>query len=348
MKDIVTIQDIADALGLSRNTVSKAINNSEGVAPTTRERVLKKAIEMGYKLSYAQTLADPIKNLWAFEDQPPGSAGEISLFSAFQYDGSCFAAAMLEHLKPELNKFGYSLCSYYIRTEDILQLRLPDAFPRAETRGIVCVGMFDWAYSDMLCALGLPVLFVDGPSTREGRKLAADQINMDNCAELGRYLGGMLRSGVSRIGFIGNIDHCRSFFERYMALRSALLLAEASFDERFHINENRPVDVYRALSGLESFPELFVCANDYIAIDTIKSLKLLGKSVPEDVMICGFEDAVEARMVKPALTTVRIHTEIMAHSAARLLLSRIRNPSLDFRTVYTQTDLILRDSTVRL
>lgn len=45
----VTIQDIADALGVSRNTVSKAINNSDGLAEATREKILQKAVEMGYK-----------------------------------------------------------------------------------------------------------------------------------------------------------------------------------------------------------------------------------------------------------------------------------------------------------
>ena len=45
----VTIQDIADALGLSRNTVSKAINNTGVLADATKEKILKKAMEMGYK-----------------------------------------------------------------------------------------------------------------------------------------------------------------------------------------------------------------------------------------------------------------------------------------------------------
>ena len=45
----VTMQDIADALGLSRNTVSKAINNTGIIAPGTRELILRKAMEMGYR-----------------------------------------------------------------------------------------------------------------------------------------------------------------------------------------------------------------------------------------------------------------------------------------------------------
>ena len=49
MANRVTIQDIADALGVSRNTVSKAINNTGILADATREKILKKAAEMGYK-----------------------------------------------------------------------------------------------------------------------------------------------------------------------------------------------------------------------------------------------------------------------------------------------------------
>ncbi len=47
MKAKVTIQDIADALEISRNTVSKALNNGEGIAAATRDRILAKAAEMG-------------------------------------------------------------------------------------------------------------------------------------------------------------------------------------------------------------------------------------------------------------------------------------------------------------
>ena len=58
MRKKVTIQDIADALGVSRNTVSKAINNTDGLADSTREKILQKAVEMGYKqFSYVSTLS---------------------------------------------------------------------------------------------------------------------------------------------------------------------------------------------------------------------------------------------------------------------------------------------------
>ena len=82
-----------------------------------------------------------------------------------------------------------------------------------------------------------------------------------------------------------------------------------------------------------------------MAVDAIQVLRKLGKSIPEDVMIAGFDDAPESRIITPSLTTVHIHTQIMAYTAAYLLTTRLKEPSLDYRIVYTETELIYRDST---
>ena len=97
---------------------------------------------------------------------------------------------------------------------------------------------------------------------------------------------------------------------------------------------------------MEDLPDVFICANDFVAGDLIRGLFSIGKSVPEDVRILGFDDAPESRISRPALSTVHIHTQVMAFSAVQLLVSRMKEPSLDYRTVHTQTDLILRESTV--
>ena len=67
--------------------------------------------------------------------------------------------------------------------------------------------------------------------------------------------------------------------------------------------------------------------------------------MPEDVRVMGFDDAPESRISHPAMSTVHIHTQIMAFTAVSLLLSRIKEPSLDYRVVHTETQLIYRDST---
>ena len=131
-------------------------------------------------------------------------------------------------------------------------------------------------------------------------------------------------------------------YERLRAIDAAL--AGVPVDERFCLKVTGP-DLDAPLAVLPELPDLFLCANDFIAMDTMQSLRKLGKSVPGDVLLCGFDDAPESRIMTPALTTVHIHTQIMAFTALHLLLSRMKEPYLDYRTVYTATELICRDST---
>ena len=341
----VTIQDIADSLGISRNTVSKAINNSDGLADATREKILQKATEMGYK-QFAYVAAQAASLFDAAHTQPV-AAGEIALLTRGWLEQSHFAFLMLDRFKQELLQLGYTLNTYILSPEDLARRTLPAAFRKDQVRGIVCIEMFDHAYGEMICDLGLPVLFVDGPHKRGGRSLPADQLYMDNTTAITDFVNDMLQKGKRNIGFIGDYEHCQSFFERYTAFRCAMLLADAPVNDAYciKINSTRLSELESALSALPSMPDLFICANDFIACDVLQILSKLGKSVPGDVLLFGFDDAPESRIITPALTTVHIHTQIMAYAAVNLLMGRIKEPTLDYRTVYTQTDLIIREST---
>ena len=342
----VTIQDIADSLGVSRNTVSKAINNSEGLADATRERILQKAIEMGYKqfsyISLAQKNGSPVGES---ADRVPQFSGEIALLTGDIIDSSHFASLMLDKLKRELTQWGYTLNMHRVERENLLCHTLPFTFVPEQAKAIICVEMFDRAYDEMICTLGLPVLFVDGPNKRDGVDLPADQLYMDNTTAITRFVNDMLVRGKQKIGFIGDYEHCQSFFERYTAFRCAMLMAGAPVDEQHCIKAMEPAKLTEQLAALTELPDVFICANDFVAGDAIYALRKLGKSVPEDVLFCGFDDSPNSRIMTPALTTVHIHTQIMAFTAMQLLVSRIQEPDLDYRIVHTETELVYRDST---
>lgn len=343
----VTIQDIADALGISRNTVSKAINNSDGLADATREKILQKAVEMGYKqFSYVASLSGSVpRPVPADPSELPAAAGEIALFTTnLSMQSNHFAVPMLDRFKQELSLLGYMLNVYKVDRDNLARHTLPATFATERTSAVMCIEMFDRAYDEMICGLGLPVLFVDGPHKRFGDSLPADQLYMDNTTGITKLVHEVLQKGKRKIGFIGDYEHCQSFFERYTAFRSAMTLAGVPVDEKFCIKLTTP-DMDAPLAALPELPELFICANDFIAVDTMQSLRKLGKSVPGDVLLCGFDDAPESRIMTPALTTVHIHTQIMAFTAIHLLQTRMKEPSLDYRTVYTATELICRDST---
>ena len=343
MKKKVTIQDIADALGISRNTVSKAINNSDGLADATRDKILQKAIEMGYKhFSYVSTLIN------AAPSQPleePEYQGEIALLTSVFLTNSHFASTMLDKLHREISQLGFTLNTHRVLENNLRDMSLPLTFRKDQVRAIICIEIFDRSYAEMICDLGVPVLFVDGPVKQDGFSLPCDQLYMDNTVEITRFVNDMLAAGQKRIGFVGNYNHCQSFYERYAAFRLAMLMADAPVDELLCFCTNDTNAIIEQLAGMENLPDAFICANDFIAGDLIRTLFSIGKSVPEDVCILGFDDSPESRVLRPTLSTVHVHTQIMAFTAIQLLLSRIKEPSLDFRVVHTETDLIYREST---
>lgn len=354
MKTRVTIQDIAEELGISRNTVSKAINNTGILADATREKVLKKAAEMGYKqFSYVKVVDSgmPVLALSA-----PKENAEIALFITNLLGNSHFATVMLDKFQKELSGLGYTLTMHRILSEEINSLTLPASFSIERTAGIICIEMFDYNYDKMICNLGLPVLLIDAPAPCFKEPLEADILLMDNQSNIYLFIQEMIQRGKTNIGFIGKHLHCQSFFERYTAYRQALYLSGLPCPDAYCITGNPPEGrdpdsaayqdyLTECLQKLKHMPDVFLCANDFVAIDAMQVLKKLGYSVPQDVYLCGFDDSPDAKIVTPALTSIHIHSQIMGYYAINLLMSRINEPSLNYCTVHTETNLIYREST---
>ena len=274
-----------------------------------------------------------------------GFVGEIALLTSTFLTQSHFASTMLDKFQQEISLLGYTMNTHRVTDLNLRELSLPATFQAERVSAIICIEMFDLAYDRMICDLGIPVLFVDGPAKQYGETLPADQLYMDNTTEITRFVHDMLCAGNRLIGFIGDYNHCQSFYERYTAFRCAMLMEGVPVDEKLCIPFNTQKDLVAALAGLESLPNVFICANDFVAWDAMNALSSLGKIVPQDVRILGFDDSPESRMSRPAMSTVHIHTQIMAFSAVHLLITRIREPSLDYRIVHTETDLIYRETT---
>ncbi len=346
----VTIQDIASEMGLSRNTVSKAINGTGIISDSTRDAILKKAAEMGYKLFV--TLNDSSEK----NEGNEGQNKELVLLTGAALGGSHFSARMLDEMQVEASRMGYGFTIYRVMPQERENLRLPANFDTRRVAGLFCVEMFDTAYSQMLCSLGLPLLFIDTAVDFGEKSLKADVLLMENRSGIYSLVKEMASRGKTKIAFVGESMHCRSFFERYDAYMGALRLFGLPFKEEWCLSGtsrglNYPShDEYTAYLE-ENFrkwgenPEVIICANDFVAVDTLQTLKKLGLSVPGDILLCGFDDAPESRVSSPTFTTIRIHARSMGKEALRLLFSRIESPEKTFRTVYVESSLIYREST---
>lgn len=355
MADRVTIQDIADALGVSRNTVSKAINNTGILADATKEKVLQKAVEMGYKQFSYIDISSVNLNKSTHAQAESTNASEIALFTTNFLAGSHFASTMLDKFQKEIAQLGYSLTMHRVSPEEIENHQFPISFNKERTAGILGIEMFDYQYDQMICNLEIPTLFVDAPAFTE-EPLKSDLLLMNNQDGIYSFVKEMYRRGKNRIGYIGQHMHCQSFFERYISYKNAMYLLGLPSPEEYCITGNKEgikapssndykAYLYESLQKMDKLPDVFICANDFIALDALQVFRQLGISVPKDVYLCGFDDSPESKVTTPSLTTIHIHSQIMGLCATQLLLSRIEEPSLNYRTVYTETNLIYREST---
>ena len=350
MSNRVTLQEIADSLGLSRNTVSRALNNTGNVSANTRNKICQAALAMGYKQFVS---ADSIAPLSESPSLTPGAKSEIALFTQAFPGNSHSGTKMLEAFHHKIDALGYKLSINIIRDYEISNLCFPANINLENIAGIICMELFSIPYCEFLCKQGIPLLFVDTPITQKST-INADVLLMENLSSVYHMLDSMIGAGNKRISFVGDRYHCQSFYERWQAYVSVLADNHLSVDANSCIlaEDSSPYSdaqwLSQQIAALPAMPDLFFCANDFLAMSVLKALRLLGKKIPEEVRICGFDDAPESTLTEPSLTTVKIHSSSMGYTAAELLLSRIANPYIPFKKTYIETDIIYRASAPEL
>ena len=234
----VTIQDVADACGLSRNTVSKVFNGRGAVQDSNRQLVLKTAQELGYfQLAFGK------------ETQPELSLKNIALLTRHMPVDDHFGTSLIPAFAAQLGRAGYTLMMQTYRgrclvaynghvndlnelsDEELRQGALPAHVNPEQTAAILGIELFDRAYLEKICALKLPILLVDGCCGAATSLMPCDWISMENLASTRALVEHLIGKGARRIGFIGDPYHCNSFHERWIGFYSALVNAELPLDK---------------------------------------------------------------------------------------------------------------------
>ena len=339
MEKKITIQDIADALGLSRNTVSKALNNTGVLAADTRQKILEKAAEMGYR-----------RVIYISEPSPAekGEVKELALITQNMPYGSHFGTYALNTFQERMSKNNYRLSMFPVRDTEIASLNLPMGFNKEKTAGIICLELFDPEYIEMLNTLDIPLLFLDTAADIDMTQINADFLLMENHMSMFNLTDTLIQNGYRRFAFAGNPEHCRSFSERYQGFIHALSANQlepcsTQFTGRSVFSDSQTLE--ETVNRTLQLPEVIVCANDATAVSLIRALKKCGINVPGDILITGFDNSTESRIVEPRLTTVDIPSSKMGYIAADMLLSRINEPDMPYRITHVRTTLKFRAST---
>ncbi|WP_299093906.1 LacI family DNA-binding transcriptional regulator [uncultured Metabacillus sp.] len=321
----VTMQQIADYLGVSKYVVSRALSGKSGVSHSTKEKVFQAASQLGY---FAQ------KNMSVnFDHLEKETASEIEEQKEtvlvlmpnirHQTKESSYWGRIVDGISAELERNRFGLV---IITENTVKSIATMINPNG-LLGVIGVGVVSTSLLLEVHQLNIPIILVD----HEDPLIPTDTIfnnNFDCSAMLTNYLIGL---GHENLCFVGDIDYSRSFFDRWLGFRSVLEANGIFYHHpdlltsvKFSANEDIKQQITEWIQGkqVDQLPTAFVCANDSIAISIISALDELGIKVPEQISVTGFDNIKESYQTSPNLTTVNVAKEELGKRAVAMLISR--------------------------
>lgn len=192
-----------------------------------------------------------------------------------------------------------------------------------------------------------PVVLLDGDICSAPERSDCDLVAVDNVGAGRRIALHLVARGRRRVAFlmsgksIGPNDNWRN---RLFGLAGELAVLGVCEGVRTLAFKPDDADAVRRLMSSRAAPDAIVCGNDETAALLALTLRSYGADIPGDVAIVGFDDASVARSSVPPLTTIRQPSELIAKTALKTLLQRIRFPQSDPRTIFLDAPLVERRS----
>lgn len=296
----ITMKDVAKLAGVSVGTVSRVINQEQGIKEITLKKVQKAIDELGYipdvyargmKKNKTETIALIVPSVWH------------PFFGEFAF-----------HVEVQLSKKGYKLLLCNISGPK-RELDYITMLQQNKVDGIIAI-----TYSPIEDYLSSNIPFVSIDRTYEDKAIACVSSDNQKGAELAAQV--LISKGGTHFGFIGGHNKTinetkkrRLFFEK--TILDAGFPCEVLDLEEPYDNFLEEVEVF-----LRKHPEIdaLFTINDFTAIDAISILEKLGKKVPEDVQVVGYDGIRQAEERTQYLSTIRQPIEEMATEAVQCLL----------------------------
>ena len=329
---MTTIQDIADKLGISKGTVSKALNNAPDISETLQKQILETAVELGYtKLRRYKNSAKRLcilvqKDFIQYEEphhfaydivmgfrqmaEPEGYEVEIVSVNAESQRAESYDVFMLQNDYSASFVLGFSLNDPWM--EDFRTTRTPTV-------------LYDNQIHDN------PSIAYIGIDNVEGMELAVSHLRELGHEKIG-YLSSALESHIMQVRY-------NAFFQalRRHGLPDNPELAGCSFFLSECMDRHLPRLLDMGVTAI-------VCGQDTIANAALVQCQQLGYSIPGAVSIIGFDDIPICPYTSPPLTTVNVPKEYMGKLAAERMLTILSEKEFHPIKLEVCTQLVKRGS----
>jgi DNA-binding LacI/PurR family transcriptional regulator len=329
-----TLADVARLAGVSSATASRVLTGSARVAPQTRDRVHQAMARLGYVRNRAARSAQPRR------------AGSIALVVC-EENAKVFAdpffARMLWAVGKALASMDLQLIMLTLHSSQ--DYHTVSRYLRSgHVDGSLFVSMHNRPDFDYV-SLGIPLVLCGRPVSAGDNLSYVDADNVGGARNAVRYLLG---SGRKHIATIAGPPDMSPGVDRLLGYRKAMTAADIADPGMIaYGNFSRSAGEHALVRLIDHRPRtdaVFV-ASDLMAVGALRALRRLGRRVPDDVAVIGFDDSVLAPHTDPRLSTVRQPVDAMAWHMTQELLARIADPDREPTHSILETQLILRDST---
>lgn len=332
-KSTVTVSAIADALGVSKGLVSRALTGKTNVSSDMRNAIIKKAIEMGYDFDRLRTKLKRRNVLLVM-------TSDMMLKEEYWQPIILSIASTLDERNINLE--------YFIYDEDSLSEEQLQGLVRSDIRGYIFMHNNLERALEEVEKTSYPIVIVDPKRVLMGKTLRVKYSNHDSVYSLVELL---VENGHKHICFYGSKTWSVSFAERCQGFDDCIAMHEKEGVTGYHVlfdNLDRQYADNEAFEGfLQKNPQItaVVGANDIIALNAMQSLRRMGRRVPEDVSITGFDNLTRCEYISPALTTVNVPRKEIGEEVAKYLIDHINAPSnVCYSQIIIDCDLMVRDS----
>jgi DNA-binding LacI/PurR family transcriptional regulator len=329
-----SIKDIARLARVSHPTVSRALQNSPLVNAKTAERIRKIAKESGYRASaVARGLVTR-------------RTRTIGLVVTTVADP--FTSEVVTGIEQTANDHGYCVFLADSNADPDREKKIVQSFAEQRVDGIIVTSSRVGAlYLPLLSEMMVPIVLVN--DQYPGAFVHSVMIcNQEGSRAVAEHLIGL---GHRRIAYIGDQFGYQSDTERHAGYREALDAAKiAALPEFLVRGDGKPEAAMRAMDtllALSNPPTAVCCYNDMTALGAMRSIRMHGLRVPEDISIAGFDDLFVATYTDPPLTTVRQPMRRMGQLAMENLI-KLMSGQESVVKIKVKAELIVRESTAKV
>lgn len=330
MKEKINMGKIAEMFNVSIVTVSKALNDKDGVSEELREKIKEAADKLGYRPNHA---AKSLKTQRVYN---------VGILIANRYVDSqeAYYFSVCGEMIKKLTQLGYSGIMEILMKEDEDAGKLPHMYRERKVDGMIVLGQLEEHYLKTLENIDLPMIYVDFYVNYSN----IDTIITDNFFSSYQLTVSLIEQGHRNIGFVGNIYSTSSIQDRYLGYYKALLEYQTPLNEGMVVSDRDGLGKLIDLKLPKNMPTAFVANCDQVAYKLINTLKTNGYRVPEDISVVSFDNSIYSTIAQPMITTIDNNVSEMVETATKIMIKKINNPSKTYGRVLVKGKLIKRES----